>query len=235
MIVGETVKDIDIDMPRDSYDTGKYMPTFNAYLTAIVRDSKGKVINIYRQRSHSPTANFIYLLLPYNYNPQIISSLTLTNISGGTCTYQPQLTGRSYDIAYPNNNAGAAPPAYLAMIQAGSGQLSNPFSATSLAAPIANGSGAGQLVYSSISSASGIGASGSSAYFQISQTYTNLTSSTITITEVGIVVQLNLCTAIGPSTKNCGQILVWYDVLSSPISVPSGGSTTIYYTFTVNP
>ena len=44
MIVGETVKDIDIDMPSDSYDTGKYMPTFNAYLTAIVRDSKGKVI-----------------------------------------------------------------------------------------------------------------------------------------------------------------------------------------------
>jgi hypothetical protein len=235
MIVGETVKDIDIDMPRDSYDTGKYMPTFNAYLTAIVRDSKGKVINIHRQRSHSPTANFIYLLLPYNYNPQIASSLTLTNISGGTCTYQPQLTGQSYNIAYPSNVAGVAPPAYLAMIQAGSGQLSNPFSATSLAAPIANGSGAGQLVYSSIMSASGIGVSGSSAYFQISQTYTNLTSSTITITEVGIVVQLNLCTALGLSTKNCGQILVWYDVLSSPISVPSGGSTTIYYTFTVNP
>jgi hypothetical protein len=231
MIVGETVKDIDIDMPRDSYDTGKYMPTFNAYLTAIVRDSKGKVINIHRQRSHSPTANFIYLLLPYNSN----SPFTLTNISGGTCTYQPRLTGTTLDITYPNTNGGAAPPGYLAMIQAGSGQLSNPFSATSLAAPIANGSGAGQLVYGSIVSASGIGASGSSAYFQISQTYTNLTSSAITITEVGIVAQVNLCFAVSINTKNCGQILVWYDVLSSPISVPSGGSITIYYTFTVNP
>jgi len=235
MIVGETVKDIDIDMPSDSYDTGKYMPTFNAYLTAIVRDSKGKVINIHRQRSHSPTANFIYLLLPYNFNSNSNSPFTLTNISGGTCTYWPQLTGQTRDIAYPSNNGGAAPPPYLAMIQAGSGQLSNPLSATSLAAPIANGSGAGQLVYGSIMSASGIGVSGSSAYFQISQEYTNLTSSAITITEVGIVVQVNLCSALGPSVANCGQVLVWYDVLSSPISVPSGGSTTIYYTFTVNP
>jgi len=235
MIVGETVKDIDINMPRDSYDTGKYMPTFNAYLTVIVRDSKGKVVNVHRQRSHSPTANFIYLLLPYNYNSQFIGALTLTNISGGTCKYQPQLTGQTRNIVYPNINAGSTPPAYLAMIQAGSGQLSNPFSATSLAAPIANGSGAGQLVYSSISSASGVGASGSSAYFQISQTYTNLTSSAITITEVGIVVQIYICGATSTGFVNCGQILVWYDVLSSPISVPGGGSTTIYYTFTVNP
>jgi len=231
MIVGETVKDIDINMPRDSHDTGKYMPTFNAYLTAIVRNSEGKVINIHRQRSHSPTANFMVLLLPYNSN----SPFTLTNVSGGTCTYQPQLSGTSYDITYPNANSGIAPPAYLVMIQAGSGQLSNPFSATSLAAPIANGSGAGQLMYSSIVSASGIGASGSSAYFQISQTYTNLTSSAITITEVGIVVQIYTSTAIGNHSTNCGQILVWYDVLSSPISVPNGGSLTIYYTFTVNP
>jgi len=235
MIVGETLKDIDINMPRDAYDTGKYMPTFNAYLTAIVRDSKGRVVNVHRQRSHSPTANFIYLLLPYNYNSQVIGSLTLTNLSGGTCKYQPQLTGQALNIIYPNVNGGYTPPAYLAMIQVGSGQLSNPFSATSLAAPIANGSGAGQLVYSAISSASGIGVSGSSAYFQISQTYKNLTSSAITITEVGVVVQIYISGVSYVNPTNCGQILVWYDVLSSSISVPSGGSTTIYYTFTVNP
>jgi len=235
MIVGETIKDIDINMPRDAYDTGKHMPTFNAYLTAIVRDAKGRVVNVHRQRSHSPTANFIYLLLPYNYNPQVISSLILTNMSGSKCTYQPQLSDMAHNIIYPNANAGSNPPAYLAMIQAGSGQLSNPFSATSLAAPIANGSGAGQLVYGSVSAASNIAVSGGSAYFQISQTYTNVTSDTITITEVGIVVQVYIGTAMNVSVTNCGQILVWYDVLSSPISVPSGGSTTIYYTFTVNP
>jgi hypothetical protein len=121
------------------------------------------------------------------------------------------------------------------MIQVGSGQQSNPFSATKLAAPIANGSGTGQLLYGSISTASNVVASGSSAYFQISQTYTNATSGTITITEVGIVVQVYACSANKSSPTNCGQVLVWYDVLSSSISVPAGGSVTIYYTFTVNP
>jgi hypothetical protein len=235
MMVGETVKDIDINMPKDAYDTGKHMPTFSAYLTIIVRDSKGRVVNIHRQRSHSPTANFIALLLPYNYYSQINGSITITNIGGGTCSYKPQPNMTAYDIIYPNANVSYTPPGYLAMIQVGSGSRSNPLSATSLAAPIANGSGTGQLIYGSVSVANGIVVSGSSAHFQISQAYTNATSGTVTITEVGIVVQVYICNAISDSLTNCGQVLVWYDVLSSSINVPANGSLTIYYTFTVNP
>jgi len=235
MMIGETIKDIDISMPRDAYDTGKHTPTFNAYLTIIVRDSKGKVINIHRQRSHSPTINFIALLLPYNYYSQINGSLTITNIGGGTCSYYPQPNVNAYNIIYPNANVSYTPPGYLVMIQVGNGSQSNAFSATKLAAPIANGSGTGQLLYGSVSIANGIVASGSSAYFQISQSYTNATSGTITITEVGIVVQVYTCSAAKSSPTNCGQVLVWYDVLSSTISVPANGTLVIYYTFTVNP
>jgi hypothetical protein len=235
MMVGETVKDIDISMPKDAYDTGKYTPTFSAYLTIVVRDSKGRIINIHRQRSHSPTANFIALLLPYNYYSQINGSLTITNIGGGTCSYQPQPNVNTYNIIYPNANVKYTPPGYLVMIQVGSGQQSNPFSATKLAAPIANGSGTGQLLYGSVSIANGIVTSGSSAYFQISQAYTNATSGTVTITEVGIVVQIYTCSAAQSSPTNCGQVLVWYDVLSSAINVPANGTLVIYYTFTVNP
>jgi len=234
-MIGETVKDIDISMPRDAYDTGKHTPTLDAYLTIIVRDSKGKVINIHRQRSHSPTINFIALLLPYNYYSQINGSLTITNIGGGTCSYYPQPNVNAYNIIYPNANVSYTPPGYLVMIQVGSGSQSNAFSATKLAAPIANGSGTGQLLYGSVSIANGIVASGSSAYFQISQSYTNATSGTITITEVGIVVQVYTCSAAKSSPTNCGQVLVWYDVLSSTISVPANGTLVIYYTFTVNP
>jgi len=234
-MVGETVKDIDINMPKDAYDTGKHMPTFSAYLTIIVRDSKGRVVNIHRQRSHSPTANFIALLLPYSYYSQINGSITITNIGGGTCSYQPQPNVSAYNIIYPNANVSYTPPGYLVMIQVGSGSQSNAFSATKLAAPIANGSGTGQLIYGSVSVANGIVTSGSSAYFQISQAYTNATSGTVTITEVGIVVQVYICDAISDSLTNCGQVLVWYDVLSSSINVPANGSLTIYYTFTVNP
>ena len=235
MMIGETMNNIDINMPNDAYDTGKYMPTFNAYLTIIVKDSKGKVVNIHRQKSHSPTANFIALLLPYNYFSQINGSITITNIGGGTCSYQPQSNVNSYNIIYPNSNVSYTPPGYLAMIQLGSGQQSNPFSATSLAAPIANGTGTGQLVYGSLLSASNVVASGSSAYFHISQLYSNSTPNTITITEVGVVVQIYTCSAARSSPTNCGQVLVWYDVLSSPISIPAGGTILLYYTFTVNP
>jgi len=235
MMIGKGIEDIDISMPKDAYDTGKHTPTFSAYLTIIVRDSKGRVVNIHRQRSHSPTANFIALLLPYNYYSQINGSKTITNIGGGTCSYQPQPNVSAYNIIYPNANASYTPPGYLVMIQVGSGQQSNPFSATKLAAPIANGSGTGQLLYGSVSVASNIVASGSSAYFQISQAYTNATSGTVTITEVGIVVQVYTCSANKSSPTNCGQVLVWYDVLSSAINVSAGGSVTIYYTFTVNP
>ena len=235
MMVGKGIEDIDISMPKDAYDTGKHTPTFNAYLTAIVRDSKGKVIDIRRQRSHSPTANFIYLLLPYNYYSQINDSLTITNVTGGTCSYKPYPNMTTSDIIYPNVNVSRDLPGYLAMIQVGSGSQSNAFSATKLAAPIANGTGTGQLVYASISVASNVVVSGSSAYFQISQTYLNATSNAITITEIGIVVQLYLGNATDAGSINCGQVLVWYDVLSSSISIPNGGGLTIYYTFTVNP
>jgi len=121
------------------------------------------------------------------------------------------------------------------MIQVGSGTQSNPYTAYSLASPIANGSGAGQLVYGQPSIPSNITVSGSSAYFVISQTFNNNSGSTITITEVGIVVYIQTISASGSNATNFGNVLVWYDVLSSSISVPNGGSVTIYYTFMVNP
>jgi len=126
-------------------------------------------------------------------------------------------------------------PWYIVMIQVGSGQQSNPFNANSLAAPIANGSGQGQLVYGQPSVPSNITVSGSSAYFIISQTFNNSSGSAITITEVGIVVNIQTISSNGANSTNFGNVLVWYDVLSSSISVPNGGSVTIYYTFTVNP
>jgi len=235
MMVGKGIEDIDISMPKDAYDTGKDIPTFTAYLTIIVRDSKGRIVNIHRQRSHSPTANFIALLLPYNYYSQINGSLTIVNTGSGTCSYQPQPNVNTVNIIYPNANASLTPPTYLAMIQVGSGQQSNPYTAIALAAPIANGSGTGQLQYGSVSTMSAVGISGSSAYSQISQTYTNATSDTITITEVGLVIQLYMGKASSGSLTKCGQVLVWYDVLSSAINVSAGGTLAIYYTFTVNP
>jgi len=238
MMVGKETNNIDIDIPSDAYDTGKDIPTFNAYLLAIVRDSTGKVIKVHKQKSHSPTANFIGLMLPLTWFNTTGNSFTITNVTGGTCSYKPRLAYGAPDISYPANNpltGNESPTTYLVMIWVGSGSRPNPYSATSLAAPISNGSGSGQLVYSSVSSPGGIGVSGRSAYFIISQSYTNQSGATINITEVGIVLQLLLMQAAPNPTTNCSRVLVWYDVLSSTISVPNGGTVTIYYMFTVNP
>jgi hypothetical protein len=233
MMISKGVEDINIRMPKDAYDTGKDMPTFNAYLTVIVRDSKGNVIKVHRQRSHSPTLNFITIMLPVQYYMNTNTSGILTGLTGTADTYQPLFSNSSLAMPYPNSAANY--PSYLVGIEVGNGQQSNPLTATNLASPIANGSGTGQLLYGAISVSSNITVSGNSAYFYVSQTFANQSGGTVTITEVGIV------TNIQPTQANNGayitiiDVLVWYDALSSSISIPNGGSITIYYTFTVNP
>jgi hypothetical protein len=233
MMVGKGINDIDINIPNDAYDTGKSIPTFRAYLIAIVRDSTGKAIKVHKQRSHSPTTNFIGLLLPLIWFNNTGNSITITNVTGGTCSYKPSLQYNVAAISYPNTVYNLS--TYLAMIQVGSGTQSNPSSATKLAAPIPNGSGSGQLIYGSVSIPDTVSVSGSSAYFYISQAYSNQSGATITVTEVGIIVYVRTVSSASNVTANCGQVLVWYDALSSSISIPNGGSLTIYYTFTVNP
>ena len=233
MMVGKGIEDIDISMPKDAYDIGRDTPTFRAYLTIIVRNSEGKLVKVHRQRSHSPTANFIGLMLPLTYFNVTGGSYTIETTGGSTYNYKPAISTSAACISYPNSEHNY--PSYIVMIQVGSGQQSNPYSAYSLAAPIANGSGTGQLVYGSPSVPSNITASGSEAYFTISQTFNNNSGGTITITEVGIVTQIAFGSSYSTVATFSGNVLVWYDVLSSSISVPNGGSVTIYYTFTVNP
>ena len=232
-MVSRGVDDINIRMPEDAHDIGNHIPTFNAYLTVIVRDFKGNVIKVHRQRSHSPTPNFMALMLPAQFYINIGGSLTLTGVGGATVSYQPGISTSSYDISYPNSATNY--PTHISEIQVGSGEQSNPLSATKLAVAIASGSGTGELIYGSISIPSGVEVNGNTAYFYVAQTYTNQSGATITITEVGIVTFIEFIEPSNNSSAGGYYILTWYDVLSSAISVPNGGSVTIYYTFAVNP
>jgi len=235
MIVGKEIDDVNVKIPNDAFNAGDHEPTFNVYLTAIVRDSEGRIIRVHRQRSHSPTANFIALFLPLSYFTSNNVSATITNATGGAVSFSVATGSNGISIPYPNNNSSGNEPSYFLMIQVGSGSQSNPYSAYSLAAPIANGSGAGQLAYGSITLPTSIALNGNTAYFYITQTYNNISGGTVTITEVGIVIYLQLANYTNTTVDTVGNTLLWYDVLSSPISVPNAGSVTIYYTFTVNP
>ena len=234
MMIGKAIDDMYVSMlPEDAYPSDREQPTFKAYLTVIVRDADGNIVRVHKQWSHSPTSNFMSVLLPYNWYANTGKSSTITNTGGSSYTLNLAAGDNSNPFYYPNNSYNN--PTYLAMIQVGSGSQSNPYSAHSLAAPIANGSGTGQLVYGTPSVSSSPIVSGSSVYFYISQTFNNLSGGTVTITEVGILLNVTIYNISAGAVQNIGNVLMWYDVLSSPISVPNGGSVTIYYTFTVNP
>jgi len=222
-------------IPKDGKGDIDYQKSFIATLTIIVRDKDGKVIKKYKQKSHSPTANFIGIMLPYTWYAMTGNEWTLTTTSNTTFNYYQQLTGLFYGIGYPNNSWGV--PNYIQNILVGSGSNSNPYSAYNLNAPISNGSGTGQLIYGSINIPSNITINGNQAYFIISQSYTNQSGATIDITEVGIVLYFTVYTSETPGyggSGSSGSLLVWYDVLSSPISVANGQQVVIYYTFSVN-
>ena len=229
MIIGNNIEDLPASIPSDTHYNKQDSPTFKAYLVIVVRDKDGKVINVHKQRSHSPTANFIQLLLPASYYNMTGNTITVTNINGSSNPWA------FFKGSYTYPNTAVNNPSYLVMIQVGSGQQSNPYSAYKLAAPISNGNGPGQLSYSTPSIVPNIIVSGSSASFVIIQTLSNSSGATITITEVGVVVNIQNNGPACGYTQNFGPVLLWYDTLSSPISIPNGGGITIYYTFTVNP
>ena len=218
-------------IPKDGKGDIDYQKSFNATLTIIVRDKDGKVIKRYKQKSHSPTANFIGLMLPLTWYVNTGNSWTFTNTSNSNLTNAPTLKPYGLGIRYPNSSANNN--VYIVNILVGSGSNSNPYNAYNLNAPISNGSGTGQLLYSSLSTPTNITINGNQAYFIISQSYNNQSGATITISEVGIIIYLFTSNALAEFGIS-GNLLVWYDVLSSPISLSNGQSLVIYYTFSIN-
>lgn len=223
----------DLDIPKDGKGDIDYQKSFSAILTIIVRNKDGKVIKKYKQKSHSPTANFIALMLPMTFYNNLGNPLTITTISGSTINYFPNTaTAYYYEIIYPNNLNNYN--TYLVNIMVGSGSNSNPYNAYNLNAPISNGSGTGQLLYSSPNTPTGITISDNQAYFIVSQSLTNQSGGTITVSEVGIITSIGILYDYTVSIYG-GNVLVWYDKLSSPISIDNGQSATIYYVFSINP
>jgi len=233
VMMGKVVDDINAQMPYDVYPQDRDQPTFKAYLTIVVRNEKGDIIKVHKQWSHSPTFNFMGLLLPTNWYSQTGSTWTIKNTSGTSFTWNTGIGNNYNSLYYPES--GTNYQSYLVMIQVGAGSQSNPYNSYSLAAPIANGSGTGQLLYGQPSISQTPTVSGSSVSFTITQTLNNQSGGTVTITEVGIIIDIHTWDINTQRYQDFGNVLVWYDVLSSSISISNGGSITIYYTFAVNP
>jgi hypothetical protein len=181
-------------------------PSFKAYIEAEVYDKEGRLIQHHRQPMRSLTQWFLALitipLLGTYQGPSINTAQPiLTNILG--------MPGQQ--SSYP----GSGVVVWDWSIQLGSGTQSFSLTLKSLAAPIANGSGAGQLLYGTI----GVSYAGTSIF--VSVTVTNYTSSTISVTEIGLVGNIYVVYA-GPA-YNTYTFLLSYDTFSTPISIPPNG------------
>jgi len=215
MVAPDAVNEEDIDkliIPDDLPDE----PTFKAYIEAKVYNNEGHIIDYRRQTMRSLTQYFlafmsIALLGTYSSSSSATAQSLLTSVLGMPST---QSSNGSADIGYSWS------------IQLGSGTQSFSPTLNSLAAPIANGSGAGQLTYGSTT----VSYSGSTFYVSI--TVTNNSSTIVNISEIGLVgsIILEYENGSGNYATNTYTFLFSYDTFSPALSLSPGTNVTFQIT-----
>jgi len=187
-------------------------PTLKAYVEAKVYDEEGHLIQYHKQPMRSLTQYFlafisVALIGTYSSYTSYTAQSFLTNVLGMPSS---QSTNGSADIGFSWS------------IQVGSGTQTFSPTLNSLAAPISNGTGAGQLSYS------GITINFSDATIYVSLTVSNETSSTINVTEIGLVgsVILEYENSSGSYASNSYTSLLSYDTFSAPIVMLPNSTAT---------
>jgi len=191
--------------------------SFKAYIEAKVYDKEGHLIQYHRQPMRSLTQYFLALMsvpLAGTY----VNSLTVQ-----TTGILTNVLGLPSDVtAYAINGAGSTAMAWDWSIQLGSGTQAFSLSLNSLALPIPST----EISYSPLSvfyTASSIIAS---------VTVTNLTSNTLTVTEIGLfaTVYLEYTNSSGKYTYTSYNFLLSYDIFSTAISIPANGMAVFQIT-----
>ena len=204
MVAPDAVSEEDIDKLIIPDDLPDKQPTFKAYIEAKVYDKEGNVIQYHKQPMRSLTQYFLALMsIPLIGTYQSNSTNNAPGILVNVLGLPSQISGNSYSANITWNWS----------IQLGSGTQAFSLSLNSLAAPIVNGTGTGQLVYGGES----IAYAGSSLFLSI--VVSNYTSSTITVTEIGLTSTIYIF--YSNSSSNSYNYLLSYDTFSSPISIPA--------------
>jgi hypothetical protein len=192
-------------------------PSFKAYIEAKVYDKEGHLIQHHKQPMRSLTKYFLALM-----------SIPLIGTYQGSSSYQA--TGiLTSTLGLPSQQSSGSHTANIAWnwsIQLGSGtQTFNP-SLTSLASPIANGTGAGQLAYSTTN------VSLSMTSIIISVVVSSSTPVPINVTEIGLLgtVYLQYANSNGGYASSTYNFLLSYDTFSTAISIPPGGMAVFQIT-----
>jgi len=202
-------------MQKSSYITRKSNKikghTLKVYCLVEVKD-KGKVIYSKQFESHSFVAQWLDLL--YGMFGQNSLSI-LGNAS----------PAENISINPLQMNAGSGNQSFG--IQVGSGTTKS-INDTALDSLIPNGNSAGQLAYGAMSFTSpAINTSTNQGNFSISRSFTNNSGGSVTVSEVGVVVETYA------SNGNFYDIFIIHDILSSPITLANTQVLTVTYIFSI--
>ena len=202
------------DIPLDSLLSDKDIPDeppFRAYIEAKVYDREGHIIQYHRQPMKSLTEYFLALL-----------TIPLIGTYQNSSTNEaPPIFTNITNIPAQLSTSGASLIYWSSLIQVGSGTQSFSLTLNGLAAPIANGTGTGELQYGTPS------VSYTSTSILISVTVINNSGGTVNVTEIGLFGTISF---INYSTSY--TFLLSYDVLSSAVSIPNGALATFQVTLT---
>jgi len=195
------------------------IPIISEKIIVVVRDAKGNIIDKREQKMRSLTQNYL----------AIMSIILIGTYPSETSQYASSILTNILKLPSQASTYITAVITFDTSIQLGSGtQLFTP-TLNSLNAPIANGSGTGQLIYYSQS----VLYSNNS----ISQllTVSNSSSNTITISELGLIGNIYIQYVNNSGAyfyTTYGPYLLSYDTFSSPISIPNGGSASFQIVIT---
>jgi len=199
-------------------------PSFKAYIEAKVYDKEGHLIQYHRQPMRSLIQYFLALM-----------SIPLIGTYQGPSTYQApgilvNVLGlpsqqSTYIFSSQYNSANIV---WDWSIQLGSGTQTFSVSLKGLAAPIANGTGEGELYYGALS------ASYTATSIILSLTVTNYSASTISVTEIGLLgnIYIQYQNSSNAYAYNTYSFLLSYDTFSTPISIPSNSLAAFQITIT---
>jgi hypothetical protein len=191
-------------------------PTFKAYIEAKIYDKEGHVIDYRRQPMRSLTQYFLAFL----------SIALMGTYSGYSSTTAQNLLTSVLGMPSSQTSNGSADIGYSWSIQLGSGTQSFSPTLNSLAAPIANGTGTGQLTYGNTT----VSYSGLTIY--VSVTVTNYSSTTINVTEIGLIGSIILESETSSNTyaSTSFTYLFSYDTFSPAVTLPPGAIATFQIT-----
>ena len=185
-------------------------------LTITVRDAEGNIIKQYKQPIHSPTKQFESIIKMLFIEQPSDTYTYVTDVNGNTIRIGINDVTTSYTYTFLN----IGQTTNRVFIVFGNG--SNPsFSITKYKLD--------SEVAKVVASNPSIGTSSNNITISISGSYSPNT--TINITEVGIVYEVEI---FDSTENNFADLLIVYDVLSTPVQVPAGGSMTVTYNFVIN-